>query len=76
MTQEETKAKAKVLIEKHYSVSEGNFSSAIRHSILDTQNTIRVLESVKSWCKGLSKTSTNILIDEQTQILDELKSRL
>ena len=75
-----TKEKADALVEKHYDISKAFrtkivLNHAIEHSIVSVEHTIEVLENVMFKTAG-SAREIDYAISEQTEILNELKSRL
>jgi hypothetical protein len=81
MSNEETKKAADELIEVFSNATPYFLShtSAIHHAIASTENTIKVLERIKQTdkynCKELH-IPTQIELDQQTELLNELKTRL
>ncbi len=56
-----------------------NNYACIKHAIASTENTIKVLENIITHDKeryGIISRGATIEIDEQTELLNELKSRL
>ena len=72
-----TKEKADALVEKHYAISKAFrtkivLKHSIEHAIVSVEHTIEVLrETSKHYYEDIADA-----IDEQTEILNELKSRI
>lgn len=72
-----TKEKADALVEKHHSYSTTTLKEANIHAIKSVEHTIEILEQTNKIIDEIGRPlEVQLMIEQQTEILQELKSRI